>query len=55
MAQDPLYLDMWIRAMDDAIQQLLMVSVTGELSYMGELKHQFKYVNPGGGALHSGE
>lgn len=37
--QDPLYLDMWIRAMDEMLDKLLFTSPSGDMVYLGEIKH----------------
>lgn len=37
--QDPLYLDMWIRAMDEMLDKLLFSTPSGDMMYLGEIKH----------------
>lgn len=42
--QDDLYLSMWIRAMDDMAARLLFTTPSGELTYVGEIKHKPTWV-----------
>ena len=37
--KDPLYLDMWIRAMDEMLDKLLFTTPSGDMVYLGEIKH----------------
>ena len=37
--QDTMYVDMWVRAMDEMLDKLLFTSPSGDFVYLGEIKH----------------